>query len=264
MKSGIADNQHYSKSPTALIEQPKPRRNTESKSKLPLTQRASDQLTKYGNNTIPDYLLPELIHDSIVKQIVERTVAGIIFFATLPIMAIIFLKIKLSSEGPALFFQERVGLGGKTFRFVKFRTMYVDAKARFPELYAYHYDGDELNTLKFKIKDDPRVTPEGVWLRKSSLDELPNFWNVMVGTMSLIGPRPDIPEMVQYYEGDMLEKFAVRPGVTGMAQAYGRGDLGFLETVELDVQYARQKSWLLDIKLFFLTVYKVLIRDGAF
>lgn len=219
---------------------------------------------KYGNETIPPHLMPVLRRDSLPKQVVERLVALVLFLATLPIMAVIYIRIKTSSEGPALFFQERVGLGGKTFRFVKFRTMYVDARERFPELYAYKYEGDELERLKFKIKNDPRVTPEGVWLRKSSLDELPNFWNVIVGTMSLIGPRPDIPEMVPYYHGEMLEKFSVRPGVTGMAQAYGRGELGFLETVQLDVDYARKKSWRLDIKLFFLTAWKVLIRDGAF
>ena len=214
--------------------------------------------------TIPAELRPTPVHIPRYRLIAERVLGGICFLLTLPIMAIIYLRIRCASKGAVVFSQSRVGLGGKTFRFVKFRTMYADAKERHPELYAYDYTPEALDKLKFKVENDPRVTPEGKWLRASSLDELPNFWNVMTGSMVMIGPRPEIPEMIPYYEGEMLDKFSVRPGITGMAQAYGRGNLGFRDTVDLDVGYVHKQSLSLDIKLFFLTIYKVLRSDGAF
>ena len=108
------------------------------------------------------------------------------------------------------------------------------------------------------------MTPQGRWLRQSTLDEIPNFWNVLTGDMALVGPRPEIPEMLRYYHGEMNRKFEVRPGVTGLAQVSGRGRLGFHETVELDVDYVRRQSLLLDIKILLRTVKIVLVGDGAF
>jgi lipopolysaccharide/colanic/teichoic acid biosynthesis glycosyltransferase len=142
--------------------------------------------------------------------------------------------------------------------------MYVDARERFPQLYAYRYSPDELLALKFKNDNDPRVTPQGRWLRRLSVDELPNFWNVLTGEMALVGPRPEIPEMLPYYKGEMLEKFLVRPGVTGLAQISGRGRLGFYETVDLDVSYVRNRSFLLDLRIMARTVALIILRDGAF
>ena len=181
-----------------------------------------------------------------------------------PVMAVIAVIIKLDTPGPVLFFQRRIGLNGKPFWFVKFRTMYVDARERFPELYEYRYDEDELRSLHFKVKDDPRVTPQGRWLRRTTLDELPNFWNVLTGQMALVGPRPEIPEMMPYYEGRMLKKFSVRPGITGLAQCSGRGDLDFLETVEMDVRYVETRSLALDLWILWHTVVSVLLARGAF
>ncbi|MDQ8180647.1 sugar transferase [Pelagicoccus sp. SDUM812005] len=220
--------------------------------------------SKFGNETISPERKPELIEDGILYQMVERFVALLIFLVLTPVMLLIYLRIRFGSPGPVIFVQERVGQGGKTFKFYKFRTMYADARERFPELYAYKYDDAALKELKFKVKDDPRVTPEGKWLRKASLDELPNFWNAVVGNLSLTGPRPEIPEMVPYYEGEMLRKFATRPGITGLAQIKGRGDLGFYETVDYDLQYVNNKSVLLDIKILIGTAISVLKRDGAF
>ena len=112
--------------------------------------------------------------------------------------------------------------------------------------------------------NDPRVTPQGEWLRKSTLDELPNFWNVLRGDMALVGPRPEIPEMLPYYEGEMQLKFRVRPGITGLAQISGRGRLGFYETVKYDVEYVKNRSFRLDLKILLITIYKIVARDGAF
>jgi lipopolysaccharide/colanic/teichoic acid biosynthesis glycosyltransferase len=179
-------------------------------------------------------------------------------------MLLIGLIIWLDTGGPILFFQRRLAIGARTFRFIKFRTLYADAKQRFPELYAYQYTPQQLAELRFKVEDDPRVTPQGRWLRKSSLDELPNFWNVITGEMALVGPRPEIPEMLPYYTGDMLLKFTVRPGVTGVAQISGRGRLGFHETVALDVEYARNRSFAYDMKILLKTIWMIIKRDGAF
>lgn len=213
---------------------------------------------------LPDLEQSPLIVDGFLYQLSERLAALAILIAVSPLALVIYLRIRFSSPGPVIFAQERVGIGGKTFRFYKFRTMYADARERFPELYAYSYDEDSLKKLKFKVEDDPRVTPEGRWLRKTSLDELPNFWNVVAGNLSLTGPRPEIPEMVQYYTGPMVRKFSVRPGVTGLAQVRGRGNLGFFETVGYDLEYVDNKSLWLDVKIFFYTILSVLKRDGAY
>jgi lipopolysaccharide/colanic/teichoic acid biosynthesis glycosyltransferase len=174
------------------------------------------------------------------------------------------ILIRRGTPGPILFFQQRVGTGEKCFGFVKFRTLYADARTRWPELYKYSYSKEQLDGLRFKVEQDPRVTPQGVWMRKSTLDELPNFWNVLTGDMALVGPRPEIPEMLPYYDGEMRQKFTVRPGITGLAQISGRGRLGFHETVRLDIEYARNRSFLLDLKILALTVIKIMTRDGAF
>jgi lipopolysaccharide/colanic/teichoic acid biosynthesis glycosyltransferase len=188
--------------------------------------------------------------------------AALILFA--PIMLLEAIIIRLGTPGRALFFQTRLGAGYEPFRFAKFRTLYADARKRFPELYAYRYTEEEIANIKFKIYPDPRVTPQGRWLRQTSLDELPNFWNVLKGDMALVGPRPEIPEMLPYYRGWMLEKFNVRPGITGLAQVSGRGRLSFYDTVRLDVEYARTRSAWLDLKVVLKTVVLILIKDGAF
>jgi len=188
---------------------------------------------------------------------------AVLIFAS-PVILLIALIIRLDSPGPALFFQKRVGKNGKTFTFLKFRTLYVDARVRFPELYAYQYTSDQLADLRFKVDKDPRVTRQGVWLRRTSLDELPNFWNVLKGDMALVGPRPEIPEMVPYYVGEMLQKFSVRPGVTGPAQVSGRGRLTFFDTVQFDLAYVRKQSFAYDMRILLRTLRMVLVQDGAF
>lgn len=200
----------------------------------------------------------------LLVRVFEVAVAGLMLLLGTPFMVAQWVIIRLGTPGPALYFQQRVGANQRLFRFVKFRTMYVDARERFPHLYTYRYSPDELSMLKFKNDGDSRVTPQGQWLRKISIDELPNFWNVVTGEMALVGPRPEIPEMLPYYKGKMLEKFAVRPGITGLAQTSGRGRLGFYETVDLDVHYVRNRSFLLDLRIMVKTVAMIILRDGAF
>lgn len=199
-----------------------------------------------------------------LQRAIESVVALVALVISAPIQLLIAFVVRRGTPGPALFRQDRVGKNLKNFTFVKFRTLYADARERFPELYGYQYSREELQKLKFKVQDDPRVTPQGEWLRKSTLDELPNFWRVLTGEMALVGPRPEIPEMLPYYTGEMLLKFSVRPGITGLAQISGRGRLGFYETVDLDVQYVKNRTFWLDFKILRLTIYKILTRDGAF
>ena len=142
--------------------------------------------------------------------------------------------------------------------------MQVDAVEKFPKLYKYEYTPEEIRKLQFKIPDDPRLTRFGAHLRKTTLDELPNLINVIKGDMHLVGPRPDIPEMVRYYEPWQKKKFSVKPGVTGLAQINGRGLLRFKETLELDVEYVEKKSINLDLKILFKTIKATILRIGAF
>lgn len=202
--------------------------------------------------------------DSVLVRFFEIVVSATALIVFAPVMLIIAIIIKRGTPGPALFFQDRIGKDMKPFRFVKFRTLYADARHRFPELYAYKYTEDEIRELKFKVEDDPRVTPQGRWLRRSSLDELPNFWNVLTGEMALVGPRPEIPEMLPYYTNEMRAKYLVRPGVTGLAQISGRGRLSFFETTDYDLEYVRNRSLRYDLKIFFRTIWLILLRDGAF
>lgn len=229
----------------------------------------------------------------IIYRFVEISVSFLALIVTLPIMLIVALIIKFDSPGPALFFQQRCARskhikgreisGNKSFTFennqidpdqdywvpqsftfVKFRTMHVDAKERFPELYDYNYTPEQIETFAFKIRNDPRITRAGKWLRKSTLDELPNFWNVLIGDMRLVGPRPELFEMLPTYRHDQMMKFTVKPGITGLPQINGRGRLSFKDTVNYDLEYVKTKSVLLDIKILFMTVWRVLTSHGAF
>ena len=206
----------------------------------------------------------EILPASGMVRLFEVVASALALIVMAPLMLAIAVIIKLETPGPVLFFQKRVGRNGKLFTFVKFRTLYADARERFPELYEYSYGEQELEGLQFKVVDDPRVTPQGKWLRTTSLDELPNFWNVLKGDMAMVGPRPEIPEMLPYYKGIMLEKFLVRPGVTGYAQTCGRGHLGFYETVRYDLQHVHKQSFVNILQVIIKTIKMVLIRQGAF
>ncbi len=199
-----------------------------------------------------------------VYRLVQQIIAIILFILFLPLMIVIGLLIKFDSSGLVIFTQIRLGKDLKKFRFYKFRTMRVDAKKCFPQLYRYHFTAKELTTLQFKIPADPRLTRLGRWLRMTSLDELPNLINVIRGEMNLVGPRPEIPEMLRYYQKKELVKFSVPPGITGYSQINGRGLLTFKQTIALDLQYIREKSWLIDIKVLLRTLMIIVRTSGAF
>lgn len=198
------------------------------------------------------------------RRAADIVVASLGLLALWPVMVVIALAIRLGTPGPAIFRQTRLGRNARPFTFLKFRTLYVDARERFPELYTYEFTTSDLEKQSFKVRDDPRVTPQGRWLRKTSLDELPNLLNVVRGDMTLVGPRPEIPEMLRYYIGDMAEVFRVRPGITGAAQVSGRADLSIAESIRIDVAYQRRRTVWTDLGIIARTFLVVFRRDGAF
>jgi lipopolysaccharide/colanic/teichoic acid biosynthesis glycosyltransferase len=193
-----------------------------------------------------------------VKAASDRVLAAVGLVLISPLLALIALAVKLDSPGPALFRQQRVGRDGRRFTFWKFRGMFVDARERFPELYDYSYSQEEIQDLRFHPDLDPRVTRVGRFVRRTSLDELPNLINVVLGDMSLVGPRPEIPEMMPYYGDAATEILGVRPGITSLAKLVGRDHLSFQETLVLDRRYIRERSLALDFRLLFGTAVLVL------
>jgi len=186
------------------------------------------------------------------------SLVGLVVLA--PFMALIILLIKLDSPGPVFFVQERAGQYGKPFRIYKFRTMVQNAE----ELLEQLIDLDKLEQPVFKLKDDPRVTRVGRWLRRTSLDELPQLFNVLKGEMSLVGPRPEEVRIVQKYDPWQSQRLLVKPGITGSMQISGRADLPLDERVKLELAYIENYSLLEDIKILLRTVPAVLSGRGAY
>lgn len=178
----------------------------------------------------------------------------------LPVMALIALVLRLDSPGPVFFVQTRVGQGGRPFGMVKFRSMVADAEARRAEVLGR----SDRDGLCFKARQDPRITRVGRVLRRSSMDELPQLWNVLCGEMSLVGPRPALPAEVAAYPAAALERLAVLPGITGPWQVAGRADLGFDEMVALDIAYVRHARLRTDLWVLWATVGAVAVGRGAY
>ena len=223
----------------------------------------------------------------------EILIAGIGLVLTLPLIAIGAMLVRFDSPGPAFFFHCRPArstlvrgrdvihrtdlrppVGGyqpdalyyvpSYFTMPKLRTMYVDARARHPKLYSYSFSADDFHRQMPTLRCDPRVTRIGRILRRLSIDELPNFWSVLTGHMRLIGPRPEAPEVLQYYTFDEMHKFTVKPGITGLAQINGRGLLNWGETLAWDLEYVRTRTVMLDLKILTITLVRVFFRHGAF
>ncbi len=190
-----------------------------------------------------------------------------IFFSSLALIVLspVFLIIALiifidDPKGSPVFSQIRVGYAGKQFKFYKFRSMYVDAEDRLSELFS----DNEMDGPVFKIKDDPRITRVGKFIRKTSLDELPQLWNILKGDMSIVGPRPALPSEVEQYDDYMLQRLIVKPGLTCYWQVQpNRNSLTFEKWLELDIKYIKERSFLVDWKIIFLTVKCVFRADGV-
>jgi exopolysaccharide biosynthesis polyprenyl glycosylphosphotransferase len=177
-----------------------------------------------------------------------------------PLMIGVSLAIKLTSPGPVLFSQERMGERGRVFKMLKFRTMVENAEAMLDQL----IDLDALDEPVFKLKDDPRVTPIGRFLRRWSLDELPQFFSVLKGDMSLVGPRPEEVRIVRYYNPWHRQRLMAKPGITGPVQIGGRGDLRLEERVRLEVDYIRNYSVWTDLKILLKTIPAVIRGNGSY
>ncbi|MBB5871125.1 exopolysaccharide biosynthesis polyprenyl glycosylphosphotransferase [Allocatelliglobosispora scoriae] len=195
----------------------------------------------------------------LAKNMMDRVGAGLGLIVLTPLLAVISLAIRINDPGPVMFRQGRVGHEGRTFRVWKFRTMYTDAEDRLAAL----TDQNEGDGMLFKIRDDPRVTPVGRFLRATSLDELPQLINVLKGEMSLVGPRP-LPADDGDFLGDVRRRLLVRPGMTGLWQVSGRSDLSWDEAVRLDLYYVDNWSLAYDISILWRTIGVVLARKGAY
>lgn len=195
-----------------------------------------------------------------IKRGLDVVLTALAILAFSPLLLLIVLAVKLTSPGPILHRQIRIGQDGTPFTFLKFRSMYIDAEARKAEL------GDDNEALGpiFKIKDDPRITPIGQVIRKCSIDELPQLFHVLSGRMSLVGPRPHLPEEVAAYTGLAIRRLSVKPGITGIWQVSGRSDLDFDTWIELDLKYLDTWSFALDLSILARTVAAVLTGKGAY
>ncbi|HYF65695.1 MAG TPA: sugar transferase [Herpetosiphonaceae bacterium] len=196
----------------------------------------------------------------LLKWFFDMVISAILLILCAPLMALIALAIKLDSPGPIFFIQERIGEHGRRFKMLKFRTMHQDAAARWQQVASRTEDG----LLIHKVSNDPRVTTIGQRLRRTSLDELPQLINVLRGEMSLVGPRPEVPYIVEEYQAWQWERFRVPPGITGWWQVNGRSSRPMHHNTEDDLYYVRNYSFWLDLKILCKTVTAVVSKQGAF
>ncbi|MFN8198099.1 MAG: sugar transferase [Nakamurella multipartita] len=198
----------------------------------------------------------------IVKRVFDvfGSLALVVLFS--PVLLAVAVAIKATSKGPVFFRQDRVGINGETFRMIKFRSMVIDAESRLETLKAEQRDAG--NQVLFKMKNDPRITPVGKFIRRFSIDELPQLFNVVAGSMSLVGPRPPLRSEVDLYGDDALRRLLVKPGMTGLWQVSGRSDLTWDDSVRLDVYYVENWSITGDLAILWRTAKAVLGSSGAY
>jgi exopolysaccharide biosynthesis polyprenyl glycosylphosphotransferase len=196
----------------------------------------------------------------IVKATLDRLAGLAILALASPVVAVAALAVRLTSSGPALFRQTRVGAHGQEFTMYKLRSMVHNAQ----DLRSWLEEHNEADGALFKIRNDPRITRVGAFLRRYSIDELPQLWNVVRGEMSLVGPRPPLPEEVASYTSDAIRRLRVRPGLTGLWQVSGRSDLSWEESLRLDLRYVDNWSWALDAAILWRTSKAIVGRSGAY
>ncbi|WP_223980686.1 sugar transferase [Arthrobacter sp. NicSoilB8] len=196
----------------------------------------------------------------VAKRLFDIVVSAILIVLSSPVMIVVALLLKLTDPGPVLFKQQRVGIQGAHFGMLKFRSMVIDAEQRLVEL----QHKNEGNGVLFKMKSDPRITPVGRFLRKFSLDELPQLFNILAGSMSLVGPRPPLPSEVAAYEKDVRRRLLVKPGLTGLWQVSGRSNLSWQDSVRLDLYYVENWSLAGDLLIILKTARAVFRSTGAY
>ncbi len=216
-------------------------------------------IEEFENEFVITFFREQLLLQLLVKRIVDIGISATTLLVMSPVMLITALMIKLTSPGPVLFAQDRVGMNQRRFRLYKFRSMVVDADERKKEL--AHLN--ELDGPAFKMGNDPRITPIGRIIRKTSIDELPQLFNVLKGEMSLVGPRPPLPDEVSKYQWLFRRRLSVKPGITCVWQVSGRSGTTFDEWMKMDKQYVENWSLLLDFKILLKTIPAVLLCRGA-
>ncbi len=222
----------------------------------------SSRTTRNREGKPPRSPLPAVSRSAVMprwKRALDLAVAGSTLVALTPLFAVLTVIVRLDSRGPSFFAQTRIGLNGEPFTCWKFRSMYTDAEERLALL----ADRNEAAGPLFKMRDDPRCTRSGRFLRKTSLDELPQLWNVLVGDMSLVGPRPPLPSEVQRYEHRHYRRLRGVPGITGLWQVRARERHNFEEMVELDVEYLDHVSLASDLRILASTIPVVLRGSGS-
>jgi len=196
---------------------------------------------------------------SFFKRIIDIIGSFLGLIVLTPMLIIVGVLIRIESRGPIIFKQKRVGKNGKEFNMYKFRSMIVNAE----EIKERLKKRNEMSGPMFKIKDDPRITKVGKFIRKTSIDELPQLINVLKGEMSLVGPRPSLPNEVKEFEAWMLKRLEVKPGLTCYWQVMGRNNIDFEDWMKLDVKYVKERSFWLDIKLIFKTFFVLFGDENA-
>lgn len=212
-------------------------------------------MEKIDNNSLSfrkSYLFSKRLGDIIISLL------GIIISS--PVTLLVSLFIKLEDGGPIFYTQTRIGKDGKKFSIYKFRSMVLDADKQKEKL----LDLNEIDGAMFKIAEDPRITKVGKFIRKHSIDELPQLINVLIGDMTIVGPRPPLPEEVEKYSKMDMERLLVKPGCTGLWQVSGRNQLSFSEMVDLDLKYINNASWGLDIKICLKTIWIMFCPNDAY
>jgi lipopolysaccharide/colanic/teichoic acid biosynthesis glycosyltransferase len=194
------------------------------------------------------------------KRLFDLIVGSVMLLLLLPILPLIALMIKLDTRGPVIFKQDRVGENGRIFKFYKFRSMIHQAEQRKAALARLNEQEGPI----FKIRTDPRITSVGKFLRRSSLDEIPQIFNVLKGDMSIVGPRPPLPGEVSNYQTWQMKRLAIKPGITCLWQISGRSQIGFNEWMRLDMEYLKTRSIRTDLLIFLKTIPAVIARKGAY
>jgi exopolysaccharide production protein ExoY len=201
---------------------------------------------------------------SILQRVVDISIAFAVILFCLPLLVVIAMMIVLEDGGPPIYWQMRIGRGGRPFKCYKFRSMVVDADQQLDRLLQTSHVVQAEWALDQKLRNDPRITKLGGFLRRSSLDELPQFFNVLEGKMSVVGPRPIVESEISRYGRNIRHYVAVRPGITGLWQVSGRSDLSYRRRVALDTLYFNKRSFWLNLKILLATVPVVLMRRGSY
>jgi lipopolysaccharide/colanic/teichoic acid biosynthesis glycosyltransferase len=198
----------------------------------------------------------------LTKRFIDLVLGSILLLLSLPIVLVAALAIRLETKGNPFFLQKRIGLGGRPFTMVKLRGMYIDSKVRFAHLYDYKRHGNL--AFHFHAQEDPRVTRVGAFVRRTSIDELPNFLNVVLGQMTLVGPRPEVPEMIELYGEYKAPYLSIKPGVTCISKISGRDSLSKVETIEMDSGYLENMTTYGDLSILWRTLRVVLLRQDVY